>query len=145
MGQFQLYQSKTGLGPLLYPENHCHHPLLGLLPLFYLIYIQTGSVRFWHICGIQPHDLDIVSMRVVASCAGFLLRHHFWRNSPLWSVASLTSFANVSGNNIDAQGVTSCPASYEHLLLFDGFTLSGHGPPPCRGLGRDPSVVSSTD
>ena len=65
MGQSQLYQSKTGLGPLLYPENRCHHLLLGLLPLFYLIYIQTGSVPFWHICGIQPHELDIVSMRVV--------------------------------------------------------------------------------
>ena len=39
--------------------------VLSMLPLFYLIYIQTGRVRFWHICVIQPHDLDIVSVRVV--------------------------------------------------------------------------------
>ena len=130
MGQSQLYQSKTGLGSLLYPEKHCHHPLLGLLPLFYLIYIQTGSVPFWHICGIQPHELDIVSVCVVGI---YRTLCRFSSEAPLleeltFSVGRLSaSFANVSGNSIDPQGVTSYPASYDHLLLFDGFTLSGHG------------------
>lgn len=65
MGQSQLYQSKTDLGRYCTQKTTVIIHCLDCCPLFYLIYIQTGSVRFWHICGIQPHDLDIVSVRVV--------------------------------------------------------------------------------
>ena len=47
-------------------------------------------------------------------------------------------------NSIDARVVTSCPTSHDYLLLFNGFTLLGHGH-RFEGLGLDPFAVSSTD
>ena len=65
MGPCQLYSRKSGLGLLLYPGNHRLQHLLGLLPQFSPIYTQTESVLFWHICGIQPHELDTAGVHVV--------------------------------------------------------------------------------